>query len=796
MFRNYLTIAIRNLLRQKVYSAINVLGLATGLACCILLLLYVRQELSYDTFHEKADRIYRIAEEATTQEGKTWRVTTPFPLAPAFKQAYPEVEEIARLLCWDDEELIESGEDRFYESGVCFADPELFEIFTFQTIKGQRSNPLSNPGSIVLTTAMARKYFGGEEPIGKTISLEKINYQVSAVVEDLPENSHFHFNFVAPLHSMKWVDTYDSWTVYGSLYTYALFSPEFETTRFGQKVQDFRNQFPIQPSEIFSKRVFLQPLEDIHLHSHFDEIEVNNTVANLIILTTLAAFILLLACINFINLATARSAHRAREIGVRKVLGSTKAQLVKQFIGESVLISLFGAALAIVFAKLSLPSFSLLVGKNVQLLFSEDWQIIGLFFAIAILVGFVAGIYPAVFLSRYEPTVVLKGRNLGKFSRSLLSLRKVLILSQFSISVMLVIGTLTVHRQLHFLQNTDLGFDKEYNIIMPLYFRNEVLEAVKYELLQHPSIISVSLCNSSPIDRGGKSGWYVYPENGGGDRKINSKINLVDLKYMDHFGFELVTGKKLSRKLVPEGDAEFVVNEAMAAKMGYTSPEEIIGKRISVSVNNVAGTIVGVAKNYHIASLHENIRPLALMYYPMFFYKAVVKIHPQNMRDTLEYMEGIWNKFQPEAPFRFSFLSDDINRLYEQEEQTRKIIATFSVLALFVACIGLLGLAAFDAERRTKEIGIRKVIGASTRDIIFLLAKESLALVLIANIIAAPIAFFAMNRWLQNFAYRIDLDLETFLLPGIMVLAIALITVSSQAFKAALANPVESMRYE
>ncbi len=801
MLGNYLTIAIRNLLRQKVYSAINVLGLATGLACCILLLLYVRQELSYDTFHEKADRIYRIAEEATTQEGKTWRVTTPFPLAPAFKQAYPEVEEIARLLCSDDEKLIESGQERFYETGFCFADPELFEIFTFQTIKAQRSNSLSNPGSIVLTTSMASKYFGDEDPIGKTISLEEIDYQVSAVVEDMPENSHFHFDFLAPLRKLNWID---SWTSYDALYTYALLFPEVEAKNFEQKVQDFRDQYPVLP-EIISNRVFLQPIEDIHLHSHFDEIEINNTVANLVILTTLAAFILLLACINFINLATAHSAHRAREIGVRKVLGSTKSQLIKQFIGESVFISLLAAALAIALAKLFLPSFSLLVGKNVQLLISEDWQIIGLFFAIATLVGFVAGIYPAVFLSRYEPMVVLKGRNLGKSSRSLLSLRKVLILSQFSISVMLVIGTLTVHRQLHFLQNTNLGFDKEYNITVPinlgsLFFldaaKYDALEVVKDELLRHPSIISMTFCNSLPIDRGGKAGLFISPENGDGDQEIESIMNFVDLDYMDHFGFELVAGTKLSRKIVPDGDAEFVVNEAMAAKMGYTSLEEIIGSRILVSINNISGTIVGVAKDYHIASLHGEIGPLVLMHYPMIFSKAVVKIHAQNMRDTIEYMEEIWNKFQPDAPFRFSFLSDDINRLYEQEDQTRKIIATFSILALFVACIGLLGLAAFDAERRTKEIGIRKVIGASTRDIIFLLAKESLALVLIANIIAAPIAFFVMNRWLQNFAYRIEMDVETFLLPGIMVLAIALITVSSQAFKAALANPVESMRYE
>lgn len=804
MFRNYLTIAVRNLLRQKVYSAINVLGLATGLACCILLLLYVRQELSYDSFHEKADRIYRIAEEATTQQGKTRRVTTPFPLAPAFKQAYPEVEEIARFLCSDDETMLKSGEDRFYESGVCFTDPELFEIFTFQTMKGQRSNPLHDPRSIVLTTTMARKYFDAEDPIGKTISLEKIDYQVSAVVEGMPENSHFHFNFLAPLQSMKWVETYDSWTVYGSLYTYALFSSEFETQKFEQKVQGFRNQFP-DFSNNSTNRVFFQPLEDIHLHSHFDEIEVNNTVANLIILTTLASFILLLACINFINLSTARSAHRAREIGVRKVLGSTKSQLVKQFIGESVLISLFAAALAIALAKLFLPSFSLLVGKNVQLLFSEDWQIIGLFFAMAALVGFVAGFYPAVFLSRYEPTVVLKGRNLGKSSRSMLSLRKILILGQFSISVMLVIGTLIVHRQLHFLQNTNLGFDKEYNVTVPInigsfFFldaaRYDALEVVKHELLRHPSIIGVTLCNSSPVDRGGKAGLSISPENVGGDPAIESIMNFVDLDYMDHFGVELVGGKKLTRKLVPDQDAEFVVNEAMAAKMGYASPQEVIGKRISISINNISGTIVGVAKDYHIASLHEEIGPLVLMHYPMLFSKAVVKIHAQDARETLEYMEKIWNEFQPDAPFKFSFLSDDIDRLYAEEEQTREIIATFSILALFVACIGLLGLAAFDAERRTKEIGIRKIIGASTRDIIFLLAKESLALVLIANIVAAPIAFFAMNRWLQNFAYRVEMDVETFLLPGMMVLAIALITVSSQAFKAALANPVDSMRYE
>ena len=801
MLKNYLKITLRTLRKSNVYSFINVFGLSIGMTCCLLILLYVKQELSYDTFYGKADRIYRIAVETTRPQGQSFCANTPFPLGPAFKDEYPEVDFLSRIF-FTENVLVTHGENRFFEDGFAFADRDFFEIFSHTFLSGDEARFLSEPNTLILTASTAEKYFGHEDPIGQVIQFDnQIDFTVTAVIEDVPVNAHFRFNFLASYLSLN--DeivgfTTDQWGAYSSLYTYVLLSEQAPPDALELKAESFITRHAGEWPGI-TRRVFFQPITDIHLRSHLDdEIEANNDLSNLYIISTIGLFILLIASINFMNLSTARSSRRAREVGIRKALGAVRLQLVGQFLGESILLSVLALALSLAFVELSLPLFSSLVGKEIVFSLVGDPIVPVLLLGLAVVVGVFSGIYPALFLSGYRPATVLKGTNVSvKGSRGGLFLRQILVVSQFGLSIMLIIGTLIVGDQLHFLKNANMGFQKDYTLSIRIFedSMSEQYETVKSELTAHPNVLHATACYKSPIGDYGLS-TSAYPDGRENETSFSIQLNFMDFDYFDQFGLELAAGRSFSEFFPTDEQKAFIVNETLVRVLGYTSPEEVIGIVLPTGINKIDGTIIGVVKDYHIASLHEHIEPLVLMHWPDFFSEISVQIQPHDIPETLQFLETTWKRFSPDYPFQYTFLDEHITQLYAPEEQTSEIIGTFSLIAIFVACLGLFGLATFTAQQRTKEIGVRKVLGASVSGIMLLLSKDFLRLVLISFIVAVPVAYVVMNRWLEDFAYRIDISWRVFLPAGLSALLIALLTVSYQSVKAALSNPVQSLGHE
>jgi putative ABC transport system permease protein len=800
MFKSYLKIALRNMIQQKGYSIINILGLSLGIASCILIMLYVKQELSYDRFHRDCERIYRIEVEDIRPEGKGIYASTPAPYTPVLKEDYPEIEKITRVYFMDRKLVATaSGGKKFYEDRFIFADPDFFDIFTFPVVKGNPTHLLSNPNSLVLTASTAGKYFGDENPVGKTIKLDNTyDFKVTGVIEDVPINSHFHFDFVAAFTGLN--DDIvgiqlDQWGAY-LVYTYALFPPGFNADSFEEIAKPFVEMHAGKQPGI-SKRILLQPLSRIHLHSHTDnEIESGNTVLDLLIISTIGLFILVIACINFVNLFTTQSFRRSQEIGVRKVIGGSRFQLTAQFLGESLIFALLAMAMALIVVELFLPSFSSLVNKEIRWDLGDNIVFLGYLMFLPILVGILSGAYPALVLSSRKPIDALKqAKYPGKRSKTAF-LRKALVTGQFTISIMLIIGALVVKDQLHFLINADLGFKKEYTLVIPIQDDSikKKLSSVKHELGKNPGVKNVTACMGTPVGESLFSN--VYPNGRKGGDTFGACFKFVDLDYLEHFAIKIIAGRGFSKEFTADEWNSFVVNEEMTKKLGYASPEHAIGRRLSISLNNVDGTIIGVTKNFHLDSLHQHIDPLVLIYWPRIFSEIVVTVQPHDLKGTIADLEKTWSGFSPNYPFRFSFLDEDINRAYAREQQALKIIRAFSFLAIFIASLGLYGLAVYAAKRRTREIGIRKVLGSTIPGIVKLLLSESSKWVLFANILAWPIGYLVMNQWLQHFAYRITIDIRVFILAGGMAWLIAVFTVSLQSIKAALANPVKALRYE
>jgi len=800
MFRNYLKVAFRNFRRQKLYSFITIIGLSIGMTCCLLIMLYVKQELSYDSFYPESDRVYRVAHEVIRPQGRTQDAATPAPLAPALKEEYPEIEHITRLY-FGDQALFEYGNKRIFENRLIYADPEFFKVFPFRLLKGDPSHLLNTPDSMVLTASLAQKYFGDEQPIGQILRIDnQSNFQVTGVIEDVPINSHYHFDCVASflaLNEENFSPWLNLWTGYTTLYTYAVLPADLNVAEFTQKVANIITEHSGKRAGI-ERKIFLQPLNSIHIRSHIEtEIEANNFVSNLVILSTIAFLILVIACINYMNLATAQSAKRAKEVGMRKVLGAERFQLLKQFMGESVLLTLLAMCASLVLVEIFLPVFSSLVGKPVDLIYKENLFFLVGFFAIAILIGILSSIYPAVFLSRHQPIKTLKGlKESIKGSTGQLIFKKALVVIQFSVSVLLIACTIIIINQLHYMRNAHLGFEKNYTIVVPVRSESgqKQHEAMKHELMTYSGIVSASACLETPI------GSYTiisraFPEGRDAEQSFFIDHNFVDYDFIDNFNIEIVAGRKFSKEFSTDLKEAFIINEAAVRKWGFSSPGEVLGKRLRSGLD-IEGTIIGVTKDYHISSFHDEIEPLVMICDPEYFWTTAVKIKSDNVPATLAFIEKTWTKFNPEYPFTFSFLDEDINRLYAGEEQTARIIRSFSVIAIFIACLGLFGLAAFTVEKRTKEIGIRKALGASVSNLIVMLSSEFTKWVLVANIIAWPVAYYAMSKWLQAFAYRINIGLVPFVIAAALAFFIALLTVSYQAIRAAVANPVDALKYE
>jgi putative ABC transport system permease protein len=786
MFRNYLKIALRNIRKHKGYSFINIAGLAIGVAACLLLFLWVQDELSYDRYHEKADRIYRVISQSEA-EGQTKRFAkTSAPVGPALVNDFPEIEKGVRF---GRNEFVVSYQNKRFVEQVYFTDPEVFDVFTFPLVKGNPKNALKQPYSIVISEEMSQKYFGEDEPSGKIITLgERRDYRITGVFRDIPKNSHFRFHFLG-LFSDYASSHFDQWGI-SNYWTYILVSENFSPDGFKEKLPPFVEKYRGREARyVYNISYPLQDLTRIHLHSELrGEIGSNSSMGTIYIFSAIAVFILIIACLNYINLSTARYAIRAKEVGLRKVIGATRPQLIKQFLGETFLFSFIALPLSVMLAELFLPLFNSLCGKKLAVHYFDNTFLVPGLAIIILCVGFASGIFPAFFISALKPVSALRG--MLKASSKGSALRKTLIVSQFAISIIFLISTLIVFSQLNYMRNKNLGLDKEHVVTIPIYDKDALgkLETVKNEFLQNPSVLSVSVSNFFP----GKATWYQSYKYEGMSDNENPMIRwfVVDHDFIETFGIELIAGRNFSKRFPSDVDQAYILNESAVKEIGWESP---VGKELEI-MNR--GPVIGVVEDFHFRPLHQPIEPAALYISSKYFQYISVRISPIDVSRSLDFLKTKWQALVPGQTFQYSFLDEDFDKLYRAEMRLSKTFTVVTFMAVFIACLGLFGLAAFEAVQRTKEMGIRKVLGASAAGIVLLLSKEFTKWVLLANIIAWPVAYYAMSRWLQNFAYRINIGPWVFIQSAVLAFVVALLTVSYQAVKVSLANPVDTLRYE
>ncbi|MCK4646329.1 MAG: ABC transporter permease [Candidatus Aminicenantes bacterium] len=804
MFKNYLKVAFRNIWRHKVYSLINILGLAIGIALCILILVYVQDELSYDSFHEKADRIYRIAQ-LEDHDGELLHYMRIGPgITEKMKIDFPEAAEKTVRLLPAGEVWTKFGDKLFREDRVYVADETFFDIFSFEFISGDKETALKEPNSIVINKTIAEKYFGSEEAVGKMVQVDIQGVpllKVTGVVYDAPVNSHFHPDLLVSFSTVRNEQNaafFDEQMFGNAVWSYIL-------VKDGYPVEGLEGQLPAfldkHLNEAQKKRlveIYLQPLKDIHLRSStdpFTEIEPEKTgnITYLYIFSVIAFVVLLVACINFMNLSTARSSNRAREVGMRKVVGAARQQLVKQFIGESMFITFLALPLAIIIAYLLLPLFNSLAGKEMTIAYFSNPVLLPVLVLIVLFVGFVSGSYPAFFLSSFQPVSVLKGRQRAGGSSGLL--RKILVVGQFAVSIGFVIGVLIVLQQLNFMRNTNLGFNKRNVVVVPVLLPEQPLqrvrkmEVLKNEYSNYPGVIDVAAAQSVPSDIRGIVNCRVEgaPEN---ESKIVVQV-AVDYEFLKTLQIELKDGRDFSREFSTDMGEGFIINEAGVQNLGLESP---VGMRLVLA--NRTGTIIGVMRSPHWEPKRRFIAPMVFYMTPANCTQLAVRIRPNDIPGTLAFLENKWNENITTRPFQYEFLEDKIDTLYKSERQMTNVVFYFTLLTIFIACLGLFGLASFATEQRTKEIGIRKVLGASVPGVVILLWRQFGKLILFGNIIAIPLAYYVLHQWLQDFHYRISIRIEVFLLSTALILVIAFLSISYQSIKAALADPIDALRYE
>ncbi len=794
MLGNYVKIALRNMRRQKGYSIINIVGLAVGIACTIFILLWVRDELSFDRFHKNADRIYRVVFSTSDDDLTPTNANGAFGVGPALKKDFPEVLEVVRIRKMGQgvKRYVGYKDKKNYELRFFFAEPSILSVFDFPLIKGNPATVLDDPNSIVLTEETAKKYFGNEDPMGKTIEADPYNdgnlmlFQVTGIAQNVPPNSHLHFDFLASYSSLK-EDT-EEFSGFYQHYTYALLSGKLAAESLNPKLLDFLHRnWRKNPWYTIS----LQPLLDIRLHSRLkSEVEPTGNILYVYIFSAIAVFVLLIACINFMNLTSARAVKRAKEVGLRKVVGARKNQLVRQFLGESLLLSLFSTSVAVILVVFFMPLFNRLTGKGIALSFLGNPSFVLGIAAIAFVVGVIAGIYPAFFLSAFQPIDTLKSRTGYSFSGTVL--RKGLVIFQFALSIGIIFSTLLVQKQMNHIRSTNLGYDKEQIMVIPL---NKDLrrnyEGFRNALLENPGIENTTTSSYVPTRGSGHLDFRFE----GNEENIGQVIYSVDKEFIDTYGLKLLAGKNIQNLPTDNKTLEFLASEMTVQEAGYSSRRDAVGK--AVSVEEYKGHILGVVNDINIYSLH--IEPYSICYVltPIRGHNYMsVRILPQNVSETISYIQKTWKTMIPYYPLDYFFLDASFEQMHIADKKMGEIFSVFSILAIFVACMGLFGLATYTAEQKTKEIGVRKVLGASVPNIYLLLSREFLKWVALANLIAWPVAYYAMHNWLQNFAYRVMIGWEIFLLSAGMALSISIITVSYQSIKAAVANPVDSLRYE
>lgn len=797
MFKNFLKITLRNLLRYKSFSFINLAGLAIGMTCFIFITLFVQDELSYDQFHANKDRIYRLVGIDAEGDGTTGIARVPAPWGPAMQQAFPEVEKSVRFRFYG-RALVSRGDKRFYENDGLFADSTIFEIFTFPLVQGNPKSALTQPNTVVISEDFAQKYFGASEPLGQTLRFDDQEYKITGVVKNVPRNSHFTFDFLVSFVTYNFWDL-NEWRV-NNFHNYLLLAPNTTPEMVESKIPALlKSHLGEQEFGAITRLQKLQPLTDIHLRSHlFREFGPNSDMAYIYLFTAIAFFILLIACINFMNLATARASKRTKEVGLRKVVGAQRQQLVRQFLGESVLFAFLALLIAIGLVELLMPSFNQLTGRELAVSYTQNPLFVFGLIAVTLLVGGMAGSYPAFFLSAFRPISVLKGATATN-SRS--PLRKILVVVQFTISIALLIGTGVVFKQLNYIQTKKLGFNKDQVLVIRISESRveQSPEPFKTEILQNPSIVSVAASDNLP--GGSDWGMPLRFEGAENNEMFSTRVLSVDNEFINTLEMEIVAGRNFSKEFATDVSEAFVLNETAVRSLGWEDPlgrylERPTGRGADGQWQWQRGKVIGVVKDFHFRSLHEEIQPLTLFMFSDDASYLNVKVRSEDLSETLAFLQNIWQKHEPTRPFDYFFMDEAFDQLYQSEQQLSRIFTTFSALALLIGCLGLFGLASFMAEQRTKEIGVRKVLGASVASIILLLSKEFTKLVAIAFVIAGAIGWFAMDKWLQVFAYRIELGFDIFLAAGLIALLIAWLTVSYQSIKAALANPVEALRYE
>ncbi len=775
MFKNYFTTALRNIRKYKTFSSINILGLALGIAASSLILLWVEDELSYDKYHNNLDNLYKIV---LNVEGEWWG-SSNWALSPILKQQYPEVERATRYA--DRTRLLEYRENRFYESGA-FVDEDFLEMFSYQFIEGNPETALSTINSIILTEETAIKYFASEDPMGKILTMNnETNFTVTGIIENVPSSSTFQFNFLAPVEIFG-EERLNSWWVEST--SYLLLKKNTQIENFTEKISGIVMKYDTRTQQ--NIEISLQPYKRLHLYS----LSGTGPVLYVYIFSLIALLILLIACINYINLSTARARNRAKEIGMRKVVGAAKTNIIRQFLYESIILSFIALVIAVIMITFFLPAFNILSGKQLFLNITGNLShIIGLI-GIALFTGLISGSYPALILSSFKPVIVLKTSMSSGSGKSLF--RKILVVSQFSAAIILIISTVIIYKQLNYIRNKDLGFNREHIVIIPL---NEILsrnyESYKNEILQNPKIINVTTASNMPTGIGNINPVYWEGQTTENYKTINWAA--VDYDYFDTFEMTIVDGRKFLREYSTDLQ-NYIINEEAVKLMGF---ESVIGKMFSIWENE--GRIIGVVKNFHSNSLHSEIVPVVFTIDPNWSWslsRIFVKITPDNISETLDYLKSVTAKFVPDYPFDYSFLDEHFDRQYRGDRQIGTIFKYFSIIAIFISCLGLIGLTVYMAEQKTKEIGIRRVFGASKSFIMMLLSKEFLTLIGIANIIAWPIAYIVIEKLLDSYAYKTGISIWIFISAGIFTLLLAFFTISLQIMKAARTNPVETLKYE
>ena len=815
MIKNYFVTSIRNIKKHRMFSIINILGLSIGLAACFLAVLYIRDEMAFDRYNEKARRISRV-KALILREGKNINIIgAGYPVGPALIEGFSEVEDAVRFR-QSDSIRIKAGENSFRERNVVYSESSFFNIFTVPMLLGNPETALSAPRTLALRRSAAAKYFGGQDPLGKTLSIDgEQDWTVTGVYQDIPRNSHFHFDVILSLPSLEIEkDPMEASWISFNFQTYILMRegvppaelaaklPSLLNTHMASEVQKFMG---VSLEEFLSRSGMqmsfeLQPLLDIHLHSHtrVGEFEPNSDIKYIRLFTAVSLFILILAVINFINLATARSSGRAKEVGVRKVLGSLRRNLLGQFLLESMIVSVIAFGTAVLLIGFVLPFFNQMTGKTLSMGSLTHPDIVMPAFGLVLLIGFLAGAYPAVFLSAFQPSSILRG-NLKSGVRGG-ALRRVLVIFQFCVSVVMIFGTLVVFTQLRYIQHKEIGFNKEQVLILEnTQLLGDRADVLKEKMLSYPRVVNASLSGFLPIP----SNRMRVPVARVDDPEPRSAppmgVWIVDHDYLDTLGMKIASGRKFSKELESDSGA-LILNQAAVLFFGFDQP---LGENLVITDSSpensqfrqTAYSVIGVVEDFHFESLREIIKPMVLSLGESRS-RLCLKIQDEDVAGTIETLRREWTAFLPGEPFEYSFLDERFNRMYDAELRVGRIFGAFAGLAIFIGCLGLFGLATFSAVKRTKEIGIHKVFGASVFDVIRMLVKEYLLLVGIANLIALPIAYWLMSRWVRQFAYNVGVGWVGFAVTTFLTVLIALMTVGFQSTKAASSNPAQILKYE